>query len=160
MKDRLVIAGLLFLGLLQMTADVFGLDHLKALAAVTAASPAPKVFSSVAGLETFSSRFFIEVDQGSARTHVVEITPRRYADVRGPYARRNVYGAALAYGPVLAANPATRGLLASVLRYSLCDDAPLLAELGVERRRHSRVTVLVEPRTGTRPAERLKPVCR
>jgi hypothetical protein len=51
---------LLIVGLLQMTGDLLILPALKAVAAATGASPAPKVFSSVQGLETFSSVFYLE----------------------------------------------------------------------------------------------------
>src|SRR5687767_15937977 len=87
---------LLVLGLAQMVGDLTHFLPLKAVAAATGASPAPKVFSAVQGLETYSTRFFL--DLGDKR---VEITPEVYARIRGPYNRRNVYGAALAYGPVL-----------------------------------------------------------
>src|ERR1700733_2160100 len=50
---------LLVIGLLQMTGDLLRVPQLKGLAAATGASPAPKVFSSVQGLETFSSDFYV-----------------------------------------------------------------------------------------------------
>lgn len=110
---------LLLLGLAQMVGDVAQLVPLKAVAAATGASPAPKVFSAVQGLETYSTRFFI--DLGHQR---VELSPQLYARIRGPYNRRNVYGAALAYGPVL-----PESLLHPVMKHALCGDAPLLREL-------------------------------
>ena len=51
--------------------------------------------------------------------------------MRGPYNRRNAYGAVLAYGPILFSNPRTKPLFESVARYALCGDAPLLRELGL-----------------------------
>ena len=123
---------LLVIGLLQMTADVMGLRSLRAIAAATGASPAPKVFSSAQGLETFSSRFYIEWPDRNAEVHSLELTPEVYARVRGPYNRRNVFGAALAYAPVLARDPHTRPMYDSVVRYALCGQAPLIRELGVD----------------------------
>jgi hypothetical protein len=128
---KLVIA-LLALGLLQMTADLFHLRVLKGLAAATAASPAPKVFSSVRGLETYSSRFFVEWTDNSGDLHSTEITSERAAGLRGPYNRRNVYGAVLAYGPVMQSDAALLPMFESVSRYALCGDAPLLRELGID----------------------------
>ena len=65
--------------------------------------------------------------------------------MRGPYNRRNVYGAALAYAPVI---PAT--LRDPVIQYGLCGDAPLLRELGVDLKAAPRPVVLViEPLPGT-----------
>ena len=121
MKATVAAALLVILGLAQMIGDLTGLLPLKAIAAATNASPAPKVFSAVQGLETYSTRFFL--DTGSAR---IELTPDVYSRIRGPYNRRNVYGAALAYAPVLP--PSLRD---PVMRYALCGDAPLLRELGV-----------------------------
>jgi hypothetical protein len=125
-------AFLLVIGLLQMTADLLRLPALKAVAAATGASPAPKVFSSVQGLETFSSQFYLEWPDRNAEVHSLELTPELYARVRGPYNRRNVFGAALAYAPVLAGDPRTRPMYDSVVRYALCGQAPLLRELGVD----------------------------
>jgi hypothetical protein len=129
---RMVAIGVLaFLGFAQMAGDIFHLPALKAVAAATAASPAPKVFSAVKGLETFSTRFFIEWDDEIGTTHSVEVTPERYAHVLGPYNRRNVYGAVLAYGPVLESDPRTVALFNAISGYALCGNAPLLRELGL-----------------------------
>jgi hypothetical protein len=114
-----------------MAGDIFRSPTLKAVAAATAASPAPKVFSSVRGLETFSTRFFVEWSDATGAYHSVEITPERYAHLRGPYNRRNVYGAVLAYGPVLESDPRTLPLFHAVSSYALCGEAPLLRELGI-----------------------------
>ncbi len=130
-------AFLVLLGIAQMLGDVTRFLPLKGVAAATGASPAPKVFSSVQGLETYSTRFFL--DLGHER---VELTPALYSRIRGPYNRRNVYGAALAYGPVLP--PALRD---PVTRYALCGDAPLLRELGL--RGTQTPAVELEPLPGT-----------
>lgn len=118
-------------GFAQMIGDVFHLNAVKAVAAATAASPAPKVFSAVKGLETYSSRFYIESANDGANSRSVEITPQLYARLRGPYNRRNVFGAVLAYGPVLVSDSRTQPLFESVSRYALCGEAPLLMELGI-----------------------------
>jgi hypothetical protein len=125
-------AALLVVGLLQMAGDVFHLPALRGIGAATTASPAPRVFSSVRGLETYSTHFFIEWTDRDGRAHSLRLTPELYAQLRGPYNRRNVYGAVLAYGPVLQADPRTRPLFEAVARYALCDDAPLLRELGID----------------------------
>ena len=110
---------LLALGLLQMAGDLLSIQALRGLGAATGASPAPKVFSAVRGLETYSTRFFLEWTDLHGLPHSLEVTPAVYAKLRGPYIRRNVYGAALAYGPVLPTE-----LLQPVMRYALCGDAP------------------------------------
>jgi hypothetical protein len=139
---------LLALGILQMAGDVLRLPVLKGIGAATDASPAPKVFSSVHGLETFSTRFEIEWTDTNGVSHSTLITPERYSGVRGPYNRRNVYGAVLAYGPVLQADPRTRALFDSVAAHALCGDAPLLAELGIPPKE---VSGHVQIRLQTRP---------
>jgi hypothetical protein len=145
-------AFLLAVGLAQMIGDLAGIPALRGIAAATAASPAPKVFSSVSGLETYSSRFTIEWTDEQGREQDLAVTAERYAGVRGPYNRRNVYGAALAYAPVLAADPRTRPAFEQVARYALCDRAPLLRELGVDAGapRGAR-RVRIEPRRGLAP---------
>ncbi len=122
---------LLVLGLLAMTGDLAGLELLKGIGAATAASPAPKVFSAVQGYETYSTRFFLEWNDREGREHSLELTPEVYSRIRGPYNRRNVYGAALAYGPVLSTDENTREMFRAASRYALTGEAPLLRELGV-----------------------------
>jgi hypothetical protein len=125
------VIALLALGMLQMTADLLHLRALKGVAAATAASPAPKVFSSVRGLETYSSQFFVEWTDESDMFHSIKIRPETTAGLQGPYNRRNVYGAVLAYGPVMQSDASVRPMFESISRYALCGDAPLLRELGV-----------------------------
>jgi hypothetical protein len=142
-RSRITAIFLAILGLAQMAGDLTGLLPLRAVAAATGASPAPKVFSAVRGLETYSTRFFLE--SGGRR---IELTPEVYARMRGPYNRRNVYGAALAYAPVLPAE-----LRDPVLQYALCGEAPLLRELsrelGGEADASSGVVLVLEPLPGT-----------
>lgn len=147
---RKSVITLLAIGLLQMAADLFRVPTLKGLAAATAASPAPKVFSSVRGLETFSTRFFIEWTDTAGEFHSTEITRERTRGLLGPYNRRNVYGAVLAYGPVMQSDPRTRPMFDSVAQYALCGDAPLLHELGIDNptiRGNPRLRL--EPRPGS-----------
>jgi hypothetical protein len=143
---------LVMLGLLQMTGDVLEQyvwapvgRTLKGIGAATTASPAPKVFSSVKGLETYSTRFYVEWTDRTGGERTLLITPEIYARLRGPYNRRNVYGAALAYGPVL-----PESLRDPVMRYALCGDAPLLRELGIDPNEIAgRVRIRYEPLPGT-----------
>lgn len=138
-------------GFAQMVGDVLHLNAVKAVAAATAASPAPKVFSAVKGLETYSSRFYLESANRGASEQSVEITPKLYDRLRGSYNRRNVFGAVLAYGPVLVSDSHTRPLFESVSRYALCGDAPLLAELGISSSSlRPPVRVRIEVRPGSK----------
>jgi hypothetical protein len=147
---------LLVVGLLQMSGDALdgaGLTRvgsaLKALGAATTASPAPRVFAASRGLETFSTRFYVEWTDDVNESHSLLITPELYARIRGPYNRRNMYGAALAYGPILASTDTTRRLFDSVAEYALCGQAPLLQELRVNTKTiRGRVRVRYEPLAG------------
>ena len=152
-RRAIAIGGLALVGFAQMAGDVFHWPALRAVAAATAASPAPKVFSTVKGLETFSTRFFIEWNDATGTQHSVEITPERYAHLRGPYNRRNVYGAVLAYGPVLETDPHTISLFNEVSSYALCGNAPLLRELGIPARATEslRIRLQIRPQVAVPP---------
>jgi hypothetical protein len=130
-RDRAAFA-LVALGLLQMTGDVLDLMPLKAVALATAASPAPRVFSTVEGFEAYSTHFSIEWTGRDAVEHALEVTPEVYARLRGPYNRRNAYGAAMAGGPVLVDHPYLHGLFDAVAATALCRTAPVGRELGVD----------------------------
>jgi hypothetical protein len=148
--DRAAIF-LLAIGLLQMAGDLTGIAAVKGIGAATAASPAPKVFSAVKGLETYSSRFFIECAHSPAGETLFhrEITPRIYARMRGPYNRRNVFGAVLAYGPVLASEARARRMFDAVSRYAICRRT-LLDELEIQPPREcGTLRVRVVPREGS-----------
>lgn len=141
---------LLAVGLLQMTGNVLELPLLKGLGAATAASPAPRVFSAVRGLETYSTRFYIDWVDTSGVNRSLELTPDVYSRIQGPYNRRNIYGAALAYGPLLSVDARTRPMFEAVSRYALCGGRPLLVELGAEPTSTSgTVCVRLEPIAGT-----------
>ena len=66
---------------------------------MTVISPFPKVFSDVDGIETFASVFELLYTDSQNETQQLKITPDIYFSMEGPYNRRNVYGAALSYGP-------------------------------------------------------------
>lgn len=130
-RPLLVFFLLIGLGTAQMAGDVFGLPRLKGLAAATQVSPAMKVFTAHEGYETHAATFALHWTDGSGTPQALALTPATYARVQGPYNRRNVYGAALAYGPVLRADPRTAPMQRSVMRHALCSPAPLRGELGI-----------------------------
>ena len=146
-KRNILAGGLLVLGVLQMVGDLTGVAAVKGIAAATAASPAPKVFSAVRGLETFSTKFVLEWTDARGTEWSMPLTPQVYARMRGPYKRRNIYGAVLAYGPVLPAE-----LRDPVLRYAVTGEAPLLREVGIDPAGVTDVRVRYEPLPST-PAD-------
>jgi hypothetical protein len=138
------------LGLLQALGFAVGSETLRGLGAMTAASPLPFVFSSFRGVETFAAEFEIVLTRpnGERVRHVV--TPELYANLDGPYNRRNTYGAVLSYGPALDA-PRERALVDAVLRYGLCGRGPLAQRFG-EVEPIQRIFVEVRSKTRTKPA--------
>ena len=148
MNHKLAAAALILVGTTQMAGDLTGLTAVKALGAASHASPAPKVFTAQSGLETFSARFYIEWFDHAGELHSLRLTPETYRTLKGPYNRRNPYGATIAFAPQLAANPRLAPVLEQVSRYGFCGRAPLLAELGIPREQVVALRVVVVPVEG------------
>lgn len=132
LSSYLVSGFLIAVALFQMAGDLSDQTWIKALGAAWGASPAPKVFSSAEGLETFSSQFFIIWQDRDNELHRVQLTPKLGKRLKGPYNRRNVYGAVISYGPVLSKNERMREAYEAVLEYAISQNGPLLKELGIE----------------------------
>ena len=148
-RPKLAAPLLIAIGLLQMAGALGGVTALAGIGAAWGASPAPRVFSSVGGLETYSTLFYVEWTDAAGTARSVQITPEIYGRLRGPYNRRNVYGAALAYGPVLSESPATQAMFRAVTERALCGGAPLLLEMGFDVAGATDVRVRYEPVAGT-----------
>ena len=145
------------LALLSMASAALGLDAVRALAAASVASPLPKVFTTTDGLEAFSSRYRIEYVDYENGNHVVSLDATQTDRLRGPYNRRNPYGAVLAFAPLLSANPRTEAMFRSVAKHALCGKAQLLSELGLPARAQIvRFAIVHEPRAGTQTLLPLK----
>jgi hypothetical protein len=128
-----VLIFLLLVGCLQMAGDLAGLPAVRAFGLALHASPAAKVFTAQEGFETYSSHFYLDWTDTDGKAHSLHITPDvYYHGVKGPYNRRNAYGAALSYGPVLSRNPKTLPMFEEVAHFALCGDAPILSELGID----------------------------
>ena len=148
-KGRVLAAVLLLLGMSQMMGDLMEMPWLKGLAAALVASPAPKVFSSVQGLETFSTAFHLSFTDPQGRPHTLPLDRHTYAKLDGPYNRRNVWGAILSYGPVLATTPLTAPMFHHTARWGLCDKAPILRELDLDPEKVQDITIHYTPRPGS-----------
>src|SRR5688572_11455961 len=103
-RANLLGLALCALGLMQTVGYVVGSKAIRAIGAATAASPLPKVFSDVDGLEPFASTFHLEGTTSGGERIRIPLTPELYQRLQGPYNRRNVYGAAIAFGPRLPEN--------------------------------------------------------
>lgn len=130
-RQAIAFAFLVTLGSLQMVSDVLGLPRLKGVAAAMQVAPAMKVFTAHLGYETHAARFALHWRDAVGIEQSMALTPVTYRRVKGPYNRRNVYGAALAYGPLLRNDPQTRALHESVMRYAFCTPGYLRTELGL-----------------------------
>lgn len=149
-RDLVVLIGLIAIGSLQMLGDLAGLPALRGFAAATQLSPAMKVFTSQQGYETHAARFHVGWLDGSGQWVEQALTPALYGRVDGPYNRRNVYGAALAYGPLLRADARGRVMQASVMQYAFCQPASMRAALRIPPDA-TRLRVRVEPVRTLRP---------
>ena len=140
------------LGLAQMLGAAMNVPVLQGLAAATAASPHPRVFTTIDGYEGFSTRFFVEYEDTGGEARSLELSPAVYARVEGAFNPRNAYGAAVAGGPALKGRPLLWPMVDAVARHGLCGDAPLLRELGVDPSRvASPITLRYAPRADTPP---------
>lgn len=153
-RNRAGVA-LLVVALAQMLGDVIGWRPLVGLGAAWGVSPRPRVFSDVDGLEPFASAFTFTWVDSTGEPQQLEITPSVYSRLSGPYNRRNVYGAALAYAPRL-----PDALWQPVYCYGLAANGPLRAELGLPATTDRLATEIV-----TRTRDRsdrwvLQPPCR
>ncbi len=147
-------AVLLVIGSSQLAGYLLGFPAIRGLGAATAAAPFPKVFSDVRGFETFSARFTLMYEVPGGATVELAVTPELYARLRGPYWRRNVYGAALSYGPRL-----PREIWEPVFCYGLRRGGPLRTDLGVPEDA-LRPRVLIETKTRGRDEQWvLEPAC-
>lgn len=140
-KTWLQAATLVGIGCMQLTGDLLGNQTLKGLGALSHASPAPKVFTTQNGYETYSPRFTITTIDAQGGSTSLQLTPQVNAQVRGPYNRRNAYGAAISYGPVLASNPATQAMFSAAFRYGFCDAKGVAQDIGLPKSTNYRVDI-------------------
>ena len=144
-KSIAVTILLVSVGSLQMIGDLIGWSLVKGIGAASHASPAPKVFTAQEGYETFSSSFFIDWIDDSGQLQTLALSPENYRYIEGPYNRRNAYGAAISYGPVLNSNSHTKLMFESAVNFSFCTDRSLLRELPLPTPLPERFVVRIEP---------------
>ncbi len=130
MTKKLPIYLLIALGLLQATGFIFKMPMVRGVGVATVASPLPIVFSHFRGLETFSSNFRVKILTKTGETKEFDLTPQLYNQFKGPYMRRNVYGAVVAYGTKMNESREAE-LVHSVLLYAFCNPGSLLESLDI-----------------------------
>ncbi len=127
MKVRNLLAILLLvIGSTQMVGYLLDVRAPRGIGLASGVAPFPKVFCEADGYEAFAARFFVEGDLPGGGRWQRRIDPGCYAKLRGPYNRRNVYGAALAFAPRLPAE-----LRDALLDAALEPGSAMRAELGV-----------------------------
>lgn len=140
-RNRVAVV-VLVIGGSRMAGDVTGWRWLHGVGLASGVAPYPRVFTDVDGYEAFAARFILEGRRADGSVWSRALDPEWYADLKGPYNRRNVYGAALAFAPRL-----PEELRDAVLHEALSEGSALRGELGVpEDVRELRVRI--EPREG------------
>lgn len=131
-RINIAAAGLLVLGCSAMLGELFQRPKLKALALASQAAPYTKVFGAATSyetqrpFETFACDFTLSYTTEEGERHQLELTPEIYQNLKGPYNRRNVYGAILAYGPALPPE-----LRSHTLKRVLSSDQAIITELDI-----------------------------
>lgn len=143
---------ILLIGCLQFAGYLLNVPALRGIGAACGFAPYTKVFSDVDGFETFAAEFSLVLSDPSGAETSIEVTPEFYQKLRGPYNRRNVYGAALSYAPRL-----PEELWTSVFCYGF--SGPLLEEFEIPSGFAS-LSIQIDSRThGRNQSWRFTPEC-
>jgi len=113
---------------------------IRGLGLASGISPYPKVFCEAEGYEPFAASFKIK----SNKEPDITLTAKRYSQLQGPYMRRNVYGAALAYAPRL-----PEDLRAHLFARIFAETSSLPEELNMENLVNP--SIQISPRSGETP---------
>lgn len=133
MKYTIFAGILIFFATVKVIANIAGWKDVSSLATMTNLAPAMKVFTAHEGYETYSGKFIIEAVYKDGSSEKQQITSKQYANLQGPYNRRNVYGALIAYGPILNTNPQTKPMYDAMSYYAFCQEPSILQELDFKK---------------------------
>ncbi len=134
---------LLVLGLTRMVGYWTQSKILQGIGAASGIAPFTKVFSATDGYEAFTASFVIRGTSAAGAASEIQLTPEIYSKLRGPYMRRNVYGAALVFAPRL---PET--LRTTLHSQALGPHSPLRTELEIPADWVS-AELIIHPREGS-----------
>ena len=109
-----------------MVGYIFNLPMVRGIGLLSGIAPFTKVFCEADGYEAFAASFYLHGQKADGTTWSRRLDPEWYAQLQGPYNRRNVYGAALAFAPRL-----PHELRDTLLKKSLSPGSALRTELGV-----------------------------
>jgi len=116
-RHKTLYCFVLVIGMLQIIGYLTKMKTIRDLGAVTGSAPLPIVFTEVKGVEAYASDFYLQFKNEKGLLEEIKLTPEIYSKLKGPYNRRNVYGAAIAGAPIL---PET--LWKPILTYGFCND--------------------------------------
>lgn len=142
MKYTLFASILIFLATIKVIASLLGLEQVSAVASMSNLSPAMKVFTAHKGYETYSSTFHIEALYQDGLTVKKTLTPKLYSHLEGAYNRRNVYGALIAYAPLLVTNTHTKALYKQMSHRAFCKEEHILKELNFKHNNPIKTIIL------------------
>lgn len=94
-----IISLLFLLGAMNMIALIFNNETAKGVAIISTASPLPFVFSAYQGIETFSTKFEMDIMLKNGTSQLIPVDHKLCGGLKGPYNRRNVIGAVFSHGP-------------------------------------------------------------
>ncbi|TAG08675.1 MAG: hypothetical protein EAZ42_09855 [Verrucomicrobia bacterium] len=140
--QNLLAVFLLCVGSLQMLGHTVGSRVLRGVGLASGIAPFTKVFSEVDGYEAFAASFELSGLQEDGSRWSRQLDPQWYSDLNGPYNRRNVYGATLAFAPRLP--PLLRDEL---LHDVLAPNSKLRRELSIPATLKN-LTLQITPRSG------------
>lgn len=117
-------------GSLNAVAFMVHYDGFRSMGTASVSSPLPLVFSSFNGVETFATKFFIDVHFNNGTTFETVLDGERYNMMGGCYNRRNVYGVIFSHGPFFdKENMIT--IRQEILKYAVCDPKTVLNEFQI-----------------------------
>ncbi len=145
--SNILCLGILALGSSAMLGHLTGVTSLKSIGLATCVAPYTKVFCQAKCLEsgenyeTFAADFSIQYTDAHGIQVEQKLTPSVYQKIKGPYNRRNVYGAVIAYGPAL---PET--IRHATFKYALTEPGTVAKELGIPEDA-SQVQIIINSKT-------------
>lgn len=137
--------GMLVVGSFQMLGHALQQQWLRGIGLASGIAPFTKVFCEADGYEAFAATFTLEGTMENGTVWSRKLDPEWYAQLDGPYNRRNVYGAALAFAPRL-----PEPLREELIRQSLAPGSALRAELQVPAELKD-LRVLIQPKGASCP---------
>jgi len=139
-RNRLAIL-FMVIGTFQIAGYTLNLPFLRGIGLASGIAPFTKVFCDADGYEAFAASFLIQGVREDGSTWSRPLDPEWYAQLQGPYNRRNVYGAALSFAPRLPWE-----LRDVLIKKSLVPGSALRRELGVpEDLKELQVVIISRP---------------